>query len=159
MKKLLIIVLSVFMLVMFVSCTERLGNNAQKNTDAVSVTVTANKTTASVGEKIQFTLHIDGAPKAKSVGIELQYDKDYFELIDGEMELQGDLSDFSDGIGVVAFSEATDVNTDILAFTLKAKSATPAEESVKCKVSIKDKNNESVEIKSSNNSAAQIQIK
>ena len=155
MKKILIFIMICTVLMSFAAC---FGGDDPVETEQMLISVKPSATTVAVGDKIDFDVVISGAPNAKSVGIELQYDKDVFELVSGDMEMQGDLSGFSDGTGVVAFSSATNINTTIMSFTLKAK-AKASSESVKCRASIKYANDATVKITAKNIANATIEVK
>lgn len=137
MRRILFAVLAVIVALICVSC----GGDR-----TAGAKLTADSTEINVGEKVVIEVSLSGCPKAKSVGFEINYDSDYFDLVSGEMLVKGELSDFSDGTGVVAFSQAEDINTKMMRITLKAKKATKGEE-ISCSVSVKDSDNKSVDVK------------
>lgn len=89
---------------------------------APAVTLVADITTVNCGDSITFVLNVSGSEKTKSLGVVLKYDSNIFEFVSGEMLVKGAmLVDFSDGIGVAAYTSESDVNGDIASFILKVK--------------------------------------
>ena len=73
------------------------------------------------GQEISFTVTISEADPVLAAMIVPVYDEAVFELVDGRFLRNGVLTDFSDGNGVIAWEEPTDINGDLLVFTLRAK--------------------------------------
>ncbi len=103
--------------------------------DPATVTVTASKATANVGEEIVFTVNIKNAVNVSVVSIIPQYDKNAFEMISGEvpkatkvafimddaMFIDGGF-DMNTNLYAGMFEPAyTLTDVDIFTFTLKAK--------------------------------------
>lgn len=75
----------------------------------------------SPGQTITFTVKISGSKPLRAAMITPIFDTDVFELVSGSFLRSGVMADFSGGDGVIAWSEPTDVNGDLLKFVLKAK--------------------------------------
>jgi LAS superfamily LD-carboxypeptidase LdcB len=132
----LFIIISLLVIALSVaSCGE--GDNGSTNTSTTevydsTVTLTSSKSEISVGEKITIKIELSGVPNVKSAGFIVNYDEELFEFVSGDFSVNGEVADFKDGTGVIAFDEATNINKTVATFTLKAlKTATNEEISVK----------------------------
>ena len=128
--------------------------NNEKNETVVAnqviVEIKADKSEINVGEKLTFSVNFNSVEKVASCALKLKYDTECFEVIDGEMFEDAFVSDFSNEIGVFAFSKPMSINGEVMTFTLKAKK-TVEKSKVFCEVSLKgeaDKAIENIEFKS-----------
>ena len=108
-------------------------------TNTAFVTVVASTFEAKVNEEITFIVSISGCDAATAIMIIPTYDTKAFELVSGQWLITSELLDFdiNEGNGVIAFSNATNINRDILTFTLKAKKDISVS-SVSCQIAIKN---------------------
>ena len=108
-------------------------------TNTAFVTVVASTSEAKVNEEITFIVSISGCDAATDIMIIPTYDTKAFELVSGQWLITSELLDFdiNEGNGVIAFSNATNINRDILTFTLKAKKDISVS-SVSCQIAIKN---------------------
>lgn len=102
------------------------------------------KSNAQVGEEVTFTVDVNNGDNIKAMMITPDYNKNAFELVDGEWLVKNSLlSDFSldTGDGVIAFDGGVSVNQSVFSFTLRVKKlAQPGIESVSAQVIITDSN-------------------
>lgn len=144
MKKIIALIIALLTLTLaFTGCFG--GGDGGESKGDTYVEVTANKTNISIGEKIIFTVKLESIEKVKSFGFEIKYDSDCFELVDSAVLISADISDFSDNIAVLAFSEAKYLNQNVISFTLKAKQAC-LEEIISVTPSLKDANDNNISI-------------
>lgn len=109
-----------------------------------TVTITPNKTSASAGDSVTFTVKVTGVSAAKSIGIIPSYDSSVFELVSGEWLVTGSaMSDFSGGTATIAYAASRGFNENVFRFTLKVKSnAKLGKATVNANVNIKNGNEE-----------------
>lgn len=90
---------------------------------AGSAAVYAGSATVKPGGQVTFTVTVS-ASGLRSIAVIPTYDQNTFELVSGQWLVNGTLKDFSvaEGNGVIAFDSATNLNGEVLRFTLKAKS-------------------------------------
>ena len=103
--------------------------------------LSASSTTLKVGDTVTFTVSVSGADDAKSAGIAVNYDSSKFKLVSGNWLLSGaDMSrfDVNTSKGALMYTSATNMNGDLLTFTLQAISAATSAESVSAEVQMKD---------------------
>ena len=88
-----------------------------------SAAIKASTLTPDRGDNVDLTLSLSDTQKTKSVAFELTYDDSVFEAVSGEWLIEGTLKDFDidKKIGVIAFSDETDCNTDVFSLKLKVK--------------------------------------
>ena len=94
------------------------------------------------------SVEITEATAVKSVAVVPEYDDTLFELVGGEWSLEGTLADFSieKGDGVIAFSEAQDIDGDVLRFTLKPTASSAGKTAaVSCEAVIIDEHSHKTE--------------
>lgn len=168
MKKYMILVVALLMLAfVFVSCDD-VSNPADTTTAATttaatttaatttaatttapvpatpSVALSANKTSVNVGEKITVVVTFNALEDVKSFGLRPLFDEEYFDLVSGRMLITGALSDFSAGIGVVAFDDVVSLDgQNVMQFVLQAKKASTGE-SVGCEASVKGESDKAI---------------
>lgn len=109
-----------------------------------TVTITPNKTSASAGDSVTFTVKVTGVSAAKSIGIIPSYDTSVFEMVSGEWLVTGSaMSDFSGGTATIAYAASRGFNENVFKFTLKVKSnAKLGKATVNANVNIKNGNEE-----------------
>ena len=73
--------------------------------------------------------------QVKSFGLKPTIDTNYFEIVSGEMLVSGAISDYRDGMGVVAYNSCTDINAPVLRLVIKAKQAV-ANGQIGCEASV-----------------------
>lgn len=125
-------------------------NNAPPVVNKVIVEIKSDKSEINVGEELTFSIDLNSTEKIASCALKLSYDTDCFEIVNGEMFKDAFISDFSNAIGVFAFSKPMSINGEVMTFTLKAKKAVEKSK-VSCEVSLKgeaDKAIENIEFKS-----------
>ncbi|MBR2024650.1 MAG: hypothetical protein IKA02_02440, partial [Clostridia bacterium] len=102
------------------------------NTDVddgkTKVVLTSTKSEITVGEKITIKIKVANAQNVKSAGFMVNFDSDIFTFVSGEFLVNGEVVEFKDGTGVIAFNAPTDLNKDVATFTLKATSNATFEE-------------------------------
>lgn len=112
-----------------------------------SVTVSATGTPVPGGE-LTFTVSVRGSDKVLAAMVAPTFDANVFELVSGEWLISAMMKDFevSEGNGTALWSDATDINTNVLRFTLRVKAgATPGTASkVSCTFTVADQNDERV---------------
>ena len=150
MKKIVVILLIISTMLLMVSCTETptdTSDSTSDNTDSTSqkivVDISASTTSVKVNEEVTFNIMVSNAKDVSTCGFKIIYDSSIFELTGGEMGLVAEVSDFSDGVGVLAFSDTIDIKdpTTVLTFKLKAKT-TISQSSVSCEASFKGSENQ-----------------
>ncbi|MDO4810612.1 MAG: cohesin domain-containing protein [Eubacteriales bacterium] len=115
MKKITSILLS--LVLMYSLCVTAFASGA-----ALSVSASASQ--VKQGESVTVTVALSGADNAKSMALTFSYDKDRFTMTSGQWLLSGAvLSDVntSDGEAAIAYSNETNMNGNVLSFTLQAK--------------------------------------
>ena len=92
--------------------------------ESAAVIIAPEKPMAAAGEEITFTVELRNVPQCRSVGVFLLFDTDAFELVRGEMKLEGALrGDFAmDGSCVCMFEDPTAPSGIFCEFTLRVKS-------------------------------------
>lgn len=130
MKKMLIVFLSLMLLV-GMTCPALAASSA-------TVTVSG-PTTVNPGEDVVFTVSVTSVDDCRSGGIVVSYNKDVFEFVSGKCLLSNSfMSDFTDGTGVFAFAEATDISGKMFQFTLRVKDSAPTgKTTVSCSANIR----------------------
>ena len=105
-----------------------------------AVTVTPSATSVNIGDTVTFTVSLSGFAKSKALAIVPSFDTEVFEYVPvsldpedpdvpfdqcGTIIIAGAFGDFSlsEGNAALMFLSSTNVNTDIISFTLKAKKA------------------------------------
>ena len=121
-----------------------------------TVTVTASKATANVGEEIVFTVNIKNAPNIASMAVIFEYDKDAFTLTAGEFPMEAQMQfllagaqffgevDISKDNAAGLFAKLMTIeNLDVVKFTLKAKKPVDTA-TVSCTVHLKEENDTTI---------------
>ena len=136
MKKIVVILVVLSMMLFTMSCSKDLVVNVITNDDKVYV-----------NDEITFNILVQNAYDVCSCGFQLIYDTNSFDLVSGEMCMDADISDFSDSIGVLAFSNPVDIKdtSKIMTFRLKAKNAVK-NSVVSCKASFKGSDDQSISV-------------
>ena len=100
------------------------------------------ETTVDLGQSITLTVCIRDAQPVQAVMLEPVYDKNVFDLVDGTMLQSGFMSDFNGTDGVIAWSEATLPEGDMMTFTLKPKATVKPGSSfvIGCRYTVRDEN-------------------
>lgn len=80
--------------------------------------------------EVTFAVSVSGAANVRSMAVMPLYNKECFTLVEGSWLIAGALSDFDTqkDVGVIAFASGTQVDTQVLSFTLRAKAAAAAGE-------------------------------
>ena len=119
------------------STTEEESSSEETTQKSEKIVISSTSTSVNVGEKITVTVAFNSLEDVKTFGLRPLFDEEYFELVSGKMLITGAISNFSDGIGVVAFDDCVDLdNQNVMQFVLKAKKASQAE-AIGCDASIK----------------------
>ena len=121
------------------------SGNTDVEDDSLRVVLTSQVSEIAVGEKITVKITVNNAENVKSAGFIVSFDADIFTFVSGEFLVNGEVVDFKDGTGVIAFKTPTDLNKDVASFTLKAKD-TATLEKIGVKASLIDGNDQSIEI-------------
>ena len=116
--------------------TENDDNSDNKPNTSDKIVLEANKTNVNVGDKITVKVVFNSLDGVKTAGFRPIFDEEFFELVSGKMLMTGEISNFSDGIGVIAFDETVDINGQVMQFILKAKKSISSE-AIGCEVSVK----------------------
>ena len=112
-------------------------DNNTNGDESAAVALQSSASSVNVGDKITVTVVFNSVEGVKTFGIRPIFDDECFELVSGRMLVTGAISNFGDGIGVVAFDETIDItNQNVMQFVLKAKKQSYAE-AVGCEVSVK----------------------
>ena len=89
---------------------------------APEMTITAAKTSVSRGETVDFTITLSEVANLRSAMIDLVYDKNVFEFVEGTCTVPGAaLPDFFNGNGVFMLNSATTFSGQIFTFKMKVK--------------------------------------
>ena len=162
MKKLALIVCLIFIVMSFVACGKKSndsGSNSNNdinngvndgtnddnndstnddNKDTVEdIVIEVSNTSVNIGDKITVTVKFNSVKQVKTIGLRPVFDATVFELVDGRMNITGEIQNFGDGICVVAINECIDLEgKTIMQFVLRAKTAATAE-AIGCDVSVK----------------------
>lgn len=110
---------------------------------AASAGLSASASSAGAGETLTFTVSLSGAKDIKSIMVIPGGYSDNFELTEGSWSISGFITDFSvsEGNGVIAFTEKTNVDGAICTFTLKVKDgAKLGSTTISCDVMTQDEN-------------------
>lgn len=89
----------------------------------ITIYIQSSATSVEVGEEFTVTIVFNSIEQVKSFGLKPTIDTNYFEIVRGEMLVSGAISDYRDGMGVVAYNTCTDVNAPVLRLVIKAKKA------------------------------------
>ncbi len=119
------------------STTEEESSSEETTQKPEKIVISSISTSVNVGEKITVTVAFNSLEDVKTFGLRPLFDDEYFELVSGKMLITGAISNFSDGIGVVAFDDCVDLDSqNVMQFVLKAKKASQSE-MIGCEVSVK----------------------
>ena len=120
------------------------------NSDVVTDTVVVSDASGKTGEEVTVTLSFTDGVIVKALSIsDLQYDKTKLQLVDGEWNIEGKLSDwgkYNEGEGVIAFEDNNEVVGTFFTFTFKIiEETTDGDAVVTCKVGAKEKQSDGTE--------------
>jgi len=88
-----------------------------------TVTVSADKYYAVVGDTVEFTVTIKNAAKSKAFSVKPLYDDTKYELVSGEWIIDDSILsgfDLSIGAGVISWANMNNINTAVFKFVLRA---------------------------------------
>lgn len=127
-KSLLSIILSLVLFAFL--CLNILAASPTAYLSSTSTTISANNT-------ITITVNMSNC-SSTSIGIIPVFDDNAFELISGNILISGaQISDFSDGCAVIAYTSVNDFDGGVFRFDLKAKTTIkPGDYTIKCKISV-----------------------
>lgn len=102
---------------------------------APTATVSVSTNSIKPGDSVEITVRITNC-SSNALGIIPTYDSTAFDLVSGKWLVGGtEISDFSDGCAVIAFSNSYNFRGDVFKFTLKAKTGvSDGKKTIKCEV-------------------------
>lgn len=106
--------------------------------EPLAVTVKADKTAATFGEEILFTVSVPELAACKSGGIQIRFDQDAFERTGSKWLLENTTMASASGDGVFAYADAQAVSGGVFQFALKVKAQGASTQEISVTLTLRD---------------------